>query len=130
MFLRTVSVLPFQCITAESLFKISNVSTQSTVGEKEFSKFAPIIVYALLPNEPHSDEHNVEDGHDDDHEHDHDHNDDHNHGGDHNHDDDGDHDEDHDDEKQITQNVNVYQEFLERYETGKLPSFYLAVDLG
>ena len=90
-------LLFLQCVTAESLFNISNISTSSAVGEEEFSKFAPIIVYALLPNEQHSDEHTGEN--DDDH-----------------HDDD--HGDDHDNERQISENIDVYKEFLERYETG------------
>ena len=113
-----------QCVTAESLFKIFNISTTSSVNEEEFSKFAPIIVYALLPNEQHSQDH-TEDGDHDDHDDDDDDDDDEN-DGDHDDDEnDGDHDkhdDDHDDrdnEKQITQNVDVYKEFLERYETGK-----------
>ncbi|CAB3997752.1 ---NA---, partial [Paramuricea clavata] len=109
-----------KCVTAESLFKIFNISTTSSVNEEEFSKFAPIIVYALLPNEQHSQDHTEDGDHDehDDDDHDQDHDgdlDDDENDGDHDkHDDDHD---DHDNEKQITQNVDVYKEFLERYET-------------
>ena len=98
-------VLFLQCVTAESLFNISNISTSSAVGEEEFSKFAPIIIYALLPNEQHSDEHTEENGHDG-----HDDDDDDGH--------DDDHGDDHDNERQISENIDVYKEFLERYETG------------
>lgn len=84
------------------MFKIFNISNSSSVGEEEFSKFAPIIVYALLPSEHHSGdekEHEGEDNHDEEENHD---------------------DEDHDEDgkKEITRNVPVYKELLERYQTG------------
>ena len=101
------------------MFKIFNISNTS-VGEDEFSKFAPIIVYALLPSEHHSDDdEDKDDHHHDDHDED-DHDDDaHDEDDDHDkddHDKDDDHDED--SEKEITQNVHVYEELLERYQTG------------
>ena len=88
------------------MFKIFNTSNSSSVGEEEFSKFAPIIVYALLPSEHHSGDEKEHEG-EDNHEHEHSHDEDH---------DEEDHDED--GKKEITQNVPVYKEFLERYQTG------------
>ena len=107
------------------MFKIFNISNSSSVGEEEFSKFAPIIVYALLPNEHHSGDEKEHEGENNHNHHDHEESHDHEDHDDEDHDDEDHDDEDHDDEdhdedgiKEILQNVPVYKELLERYQTG------------
>ena len=105
------------------------------MNETTFSKFAPIVVYALLPNDDdddHDDHKDEHDEQDDQHEHHDDHDDDKD-----DHDKDNQHEHDHDDhddgeehskEKRITQNIDVYKNILKRYETGNKRIYQIKFD--